>query len=127
VTTEAWLAAESELEQVKAEVARLTVENETYLAMLVDYEAALRAERARVQAVTAELEQARADLAAEQGEHDDLKTDYEVLDERVQAVRAPLVELVRLKDGPRDDAYRAAKDAAWDAARAAIGDGGNRG
>lgn len=28
-----------------------------------------------------------------------------------------LVELVRLKDGPRDDAYRAAKDAAWDEAR----------
>lgn len=28
-----------------------------------------------------------------------------------------LRELVRLKDGPRDDAYRASKDAAWDAAR----------
>jgi hypothetical protein len=27
-----------------------------------------------------------------------------------------LAELVRLKDGPRDNAYRAAKDAAWDAA-----------
>jgi hypothetical protein len=31
-----------------------------------------------------------------------------------------LAELVRLKDGPRDDAYRAAKDAAWDAARAVV-------
>lgn len=31
-----------------------------------------------------------------------------------------LRELVRLKDGPRDDAYRAAKDAAWDAARATL-------
>jgi hypothetical protein len=31
-----------------------------------------------------------------------------------------LAELVRLKDGPRDDAYRAAKDAAWDAAREII-------
>jgi hypothetical protein len=31
-----------------------------------------------------------------------------------------LAELVRLKDGPRDDAYRATKDAAWEAARAAL-------
>jgi hypothetical protein len=31
-----------------------------------------------------------------------------------------LAELVRLKDGPRDEAYRAAKDAAWDAARAVL-------
>lgn len=35
-------------------------------------------------------------------------------------VEAALRELVRLKDGPRDDAYRATKDAAWDAARAAL-------
>jgi hypothetical protein len=35
-------------------------------------------------------------------------------------VRSALAELVRLKDGPRDDAYRGAKDAAWDAARAAL-------
>jgi hypothetical protein len=35
--------------------------------------------------------------------------------------RAALAELVRLKDGPRDDAYRAAKDAAWQAARDALG------
>lgn len=34
-----------------------------------------------------------------------------------------LRELVRLKDGPRDDAYRAAKDAAWDAARVALNEG----
>lgn len=31
-----------------------------------------------------------------------------------------LAELVRLKDGPRDDAYRAAKDKAWQAARDAL-------
>jgi hypothetical protein len=31
-----------------------------------------------------------------------------------------LAVLVRLKDGPRDDAYRAAKDAAWDAAREVV-------
>ena len=31
-----------------------------------------------------------------------------------------LAELVRLKDGPRDDAYRAAKDAAWDVARGLV-------
>lgn len=30
---------------------------------------------------------------------------------------AALRELVRLKDGPRDDSYRAAKDAAWKRAR----------
>jgi len=35
-------------------------------------------------------------------------------------VEAALADLVRLKDGPRDDAYRAAKDAAWDRARAAL-------
>lgn len=29
-------------------------------------------------------------------------------------------ELVRLKDDPRDDAYRAEKDAAWQAAREAL-------
>jgi hypothetical protein len=34
--------------------------------------------------------------------------------------RAALAELVRLKDGPRDAAYRAAKDAAWQAAREAL-------
>jgi hypothetical protein len=31
--------------------------------------------------------------------------------------RDALSELVRLKDGPRDDAYRNAKDTAWDTAR----------
>lgn len=31
--------------------------------------------------------------------------------------RDPLAELVRLKDGPRDEGYRAAKDAAWEQAR----------
>jgi hypothetical protein len=38
----------------------------------------------------------------------------------VEALR----ELVRLKDGPRDDAYRAAKDAAWDMARDVLRDAG---
>jgi hypothetical protein len=37
--------------------------------------------------------------------------------ERLRAFREVLAELVRLKDGPRDDAYRAAKDDAWQAAR----------
>lgn len=31
-----------------------------------------------------------------------------------------LAKLVCLKDGPRDDAYRAAKDAAWDEARSVL-------
>jgi hypothetical protein len=35
-------------------------------------------------------------------------------------LRTALTELVRLKDGPRDDAYRAAKDDAWQAAREAL-------
>lgn len=30
---------------------------------------------------------------------------------------AALAELVRLKDGPRDEAYRTSKDAAWERAR----------
>jgi hypothetical protein len=54
-------------------------------------------------------------------------SDPTVCDARAQAIyrlreenerlREALAELVRLKDGPRDDAYRAAKDAAWDRAR----------
>ena len=40
---------------------------------------------------------------------------------RASDVTGALAELVRLKDGARDDAYRAAKDAAWQAARAALG------
>jgi hypothetical protein len=35
----------------------------------------------------------------------------------VDALREALSELVRLKDGPRDDAYRRDKDAAWERAR----------
>lgn len=34
-----------------------------------------------------------------------------------------LADLVRLKDGPRDDAYRAKKDEAWAAARKVLSDG----
>jgi hypothetical protein len=40
--------------------------------------------------------------------------------ERDAAVEA-LRMLVQLKDGPRDDLYRALKDDAWGAARAALG------
>jgi hypothetical protein len=39
------------------------------------------------------------------------------LREQLAGAVGALRQLVRLKDGPRDDAYRAAKDAAWDAAR----------
>ena len=35
-------------------------------------------------------------------------------------IRLALAELIRLKDGPRDDAYHAAKDAAWDRARTVL-------
>lgn len=44
-----------------------------------------------------------------------------VLTQRLEGAVETLRELVRLKDGPRDDAYRAAKDAAWDAAREVLG------
>lgn len=37
--------------------------------------------------------------------------------------REALAELVRLKDGPRDEAYAAAKEAAWEAARKALAAG----
>lgn len=37
--------------------------------------------------------------------------------EEADEIRRALAELVRLKDGPRDAAYRAAKDAAWEHAR----------
>ena len=46
--------------------------------------------------------------------------------ERPGDIEQALRELVRLKDGPRDAAYVAAKDAAWQAARAALGDVGGR-
>jgi hypothetical protein len=39
---------------------------------------------------------------------------------RAYKVVSVLDELVRLKDGPRDDAYREAKDAAWERARAIV-------
>ena len=35
-------------------------------------------------------------------------------------LREALAELVLLKDGPRDEHYRATKDAAWERARAAL-------
>lgn len=40
---------------------------------------------------------------------------------RVRALESALQELVRLKDGPRDDAYRAAKEDAWETARSLVG------
>lgn len=43
-----------------------------------------------------------------------------------QRLYAALRELVRLKDGPRDDAYRAAKDAAWKRARDVLRESGGR-
>jgi hypothetical protein len=43
--------------------------------------------------------------------------DYDRVVEELEETREALAELVRLKDGPRDDAYRAAKDAAWERAR----------
>jgi len=40
--------------------------------------------------------------------------------ERAERLAKVLRELVRLKDGPRDDTYRATKDAAWQEAREAL-------
>jgi hypothetical protein len=46
--------------------------------------------------------------------------------EQLRGAVEALRELVRLKDGPRDDAYRAAKDAAWDMARDVLREAGGR-
>lgn len=46
-----------------------------------------------------------------------LNAEGEVAESVGQAQFLALSELVRLKDGPRDDAYREAKDAAWQRAR----------
>lgn len=46
--------------------------------------------------------------------------DAEALLAEVERLRAALEELVRLKDGQRDDAYRNAKEAAWQRAREAL-------
>lgn len=43
------------------------------------------------------------------------------LHEQLAGAVEALAGLVRLKDGPRDDAYRAAKDAAWQRARDVLG------
>lgn len=51
------------------------------------------------------------------------KTPHELrteADAKAEEARAALRDLVALKDGPRDDHYRAAKEAAWDRARAAL-------
>jgi len=45
-----------------------------------------------------------------------------VTSERHAGIERALRELVRLKDGPRDVAYVAAKEAAWQAARVVLAD-----
>lgn len=50
---------------------------------------------------------------------------YEVPGRRLKQLRrceTALRMLVELKDGPRDEAYYAARDAAWAEAREALGD-----
>lgn len=42
---------------------------------------------------------------------------------RWREAAAVLAELVRLKDGPRDDAYRAARDGAWERAQKVLESG----
>jgi hypothetical protein len=59
------------------------------------------------------------DICAADGEGR-IKVEYLVPASRLRGAVDALAELVRLKDGPRDEAYRAAKDAAWDAARAVL-------
>lgn len=56
----------------------------------------------------------------------ELATEVSRLDYQLEGVVRALRELVRLKDGPRDDAYRDAKDAAWDTARAVLDACGGR-
>lgn len=46
--------------------------------------------------------------------------------DQVETLREVLVGLVRLKDGPRDEPYRKAKNAAWDRARQVLADTGSR-
>lgn len=53
----------------------------------------------------------------------DLRREFAQLREERAQVREVLAELVRLKDGARDDTYRAVKDAAWARAREVLGDG----
>jgi hypothetical protein len=81
--------------------------------------------QARVRAVLAERDGLRADRDQERGAHVSAESARTALipqqNRRIAELTAALEELVRLKDGPRDDAYRAGKDAAWDAARRALG------
>lgn len=48
--------------------------------------------------------------------------DVVVLLRRIAALDAAARHLLALKDGPRDDAYRAAKEPAWQALREALRD-----
>lgn len=74
------------------------------------------AERAREEA-----QRERDELLRQRAEFDTpMQRAAEEAHERAERLGEALDELVRLKDGPRDDAYRAAKDAAWDRARAAL-------
>jgi hypothetical protein len=50
----------------------------------------------------------------------DLLERHNALLERCTKLERALEELVQLKDGPRDDAYRAAKDRAWQRAHEAL-------
>lgn len=62
-------------------------------------------------------------LMKKQREHHRLRMRQEVdrlANDLAGNYREALADLVRLKDGPRDDAYRAEKDAAWDRARHAL-------
>lgn len=79
-------------------------------------EALRRAERERDEAAleaAAKIERLRIEIEERR------RFEIDLIERRNEAMSV-LVELVRLKDGPRDEAYRAAKDAAWEAARGII-------
>ena len=66
------------------------------------------------------------DVIGEHSSHNDPWANALKLAEEHAAIRRALRELVDLKDGPRDSAYYERKDAAWQAARAALLDGGDQ-
>lgn len=52
---------------------------------------------------------------------DDVSAKANAVLAQANSYREALAKLVELKDGPHDDAYRAAKGGAWEQARAALG------
>ena len=98
-------------------MADLKTERDKAIAELQQADAELGAEIDRVEAANTRICAERDALRQAEMEH---AADLEASRAREQIAQAALRALVSLKDGPRDETYRAAKDGAWADARAIL-------